>query len=201
MTPTRFFFAPLAAILALGVASCDSGDTNVVISGEPPYYSSLDDVAAASGAIVQGTVTERIGVVELKGVEAPISRDIYAFSVETILGQADGATLKPGDVIQVSIAAASARFTGASNAAEFRTEVASFSTPLETGALLTLFLARRGSGDNGWSVVGSNYGVVRMNADGMRSVAPLGPLAGKEVRETDLQGVLSSLGRSLNPER
>jgi hypothetical protein len=40
-----------------------------------------------------------------------------------------------------------------------------------------------------------------MNADGMRSVAPLGPLAGKEVRETDLQGVLSSLGRSLNPER
>lgn len=158
-------------------------------------------MAAASGAVVQGTVTGRTGLVELKGAEVPVARDVYAFAVETILGQSDGATLKPGDVIEVSIAAAPARFSGASNADEFSTEIASYSTPLDTGSRLTLFLAPRGTGEDGWSVVGSNYGVVRVNADGMRSAAPLGLLAGEAVRDTDLQGALSSLGRSLNRGR
>lgn len=204
MTPTRFLFAALAVILALGASSCGSDDTSVVISGEPPYYADLDDVAAASGAVIQGTVTGRVGLVELKDAEVPIARDVYSFSVETILGQSDGATLKLGDVIQVSIAAASPRFSGASNVADFRTEVASFSTPLDTGARLTLFLAPRttGEGDGGWSVVGSNYGILRPGADGgLRSAAPLGPLAGEEIRDIELHGLLSSLGKNLSPER
>lgn len=190
----------LSAIVLLALAGRDKSE-NIRVSLDPPYHATLDSVAANASAAVQGTVLRNAGKFDLAGSASLYAYDVVDFRVDKILGQTDARAIGLGDVIQVGMFTISSQPSDISNLAEVRADIESYTSSLEVGSALTLFIApfRFSTGVNGWAIVGGDYGVLQQDGVTLRSRAPRGPLASTAVSDTDLLPVLRSLGTKRAP--
>lgn len=194
----------VVALLSLTMwhTGCTDGEETMVVHVDAPYFASLDDVASNSAAIVSGTVIASSGTFELKGTDLPYAQDVFSFRVNKVVGQSTlERAITPGDVLNVSMFALSEGDSEVSNIAELREEIARFSGPLSVGEELTLFIAPLSptvAEFPGWSVVGSNFGVLE-HRDGLKSRAPSGPLSTAKLTEGDVEEAVFALGRTPPP--
>lgn len=190
----------LAAMVLLAFVSRDDNES-MRVSAEPPYHATLDSVAANAAAAVQGTVVGSAGKFDLGGSPSLYAYDVVDFRVDKILGQTDPRALRVGDVIRVGMFAVSSQPAEISNLAEVRAEIEAYTSPLEAGSALTVFIApfRFSSGVAGWAIVGGDYGVLQQDGIALRSRAPRGPLASMAFGDTDLFPAVSALGSKPAP--
>lgn len=169
-------------------------------SGSGFSASTLDEMAVYAGALVDGEIVGVGGKVDYEIPYLPFALQYYQFRIERVVAQRWGPELRPGQTINVGMKAMSDNRT-AGRMDEFRrdaAEVAEVSKSLNVGERYTALIAPDGFAPDDfrpdWGVVGSNWGLMARESEGLKTLAPSGPLRGTIVSDAQLASALAVLG-------